>query len=581
MKRAAVVGALAMAALAGCRTAPPARVEPPVAVTRAAEARTAWQQHVDGLLEAAYDAASGSSAEDYNACELEILEALQQARTQPGFNEDDAAYVAQVQDELERLGDQVGEDDTEADASQAADQEVPPEPLPVPEEKVAEAKEKAKKDAFDLPVTVNNEVASLIDYYTGPYHDKLILALERGAQYIPFIRQEFAKAGLPQDLAYLPLVESAFNTRARSRARAQGMWQFMKGTARLYNLRCDGLVDERNDPYLATEAAVSHLADLYSDFNDWELALAAYNSGSGNVRRALRRAHGQTSFWKIRRYLPRETRNYVPAFWAALLVAKHPENYGLPKPDVDPPCVARVPVTGALDLDVLADHLELSADDLATLNPALIHRLTPARGTYRLAVPCGDEQVVTAALESIPPDERIRRYLHTVQRGDTLGALARRYGSNVDAIMVANGIRNPRALSVGRTLVIPRGPGRYAYAQESSSRAEGGRHVVRRGETLGALARRYGTSVGAIMAANGLHDPRQLRAGRSIVIPSRSRRRVIASRAVEAPDRYVVRRGDTLYGIARRFGLSVPGIQRINALADTTIHPGDVLRLSQ
>ncbi len=244
--------------------------------------------------------------------------------------------------------------------------------------------------------------------------------------------------------------------------------------------------------------------------------------------------------------------------------------------------MARVTVTGALDLDVLADHLDLSADDLAALNPALIHRLTPARGTYRLAVPCGQEQVVTAALESIPQDERIRRYLHTIQRGDTLGALARRYGSNVDAIMSANGIRNPRHLSIGKTLVIPRGAGRYAYAAAAVGTPPDGHHTVRRGETLGLLARRYGTSVSAIMGANGLSDPRQLRAGRSIVIPSRSHHRVVAARTSSGPpDRYVVRHGDTLYAIARRFGVSVPSLKAINALDDATIHPGDVLRLSQ
>jgi membrane-bound lytic murein transglycosylase D len=262
-------------------------------------------------------------------------------------------------------------------------------------------------------------------------------------------------------------------------------------------------------------------------FGSWELALAAYNCGPGNVQRALRRNKGNTDFWTLRRYLRRETRNYVPALWAVVVVTKNPAAYGLPPIEEHPPCLARVPVKGALDLDVLAQRAGLDAGDLADLNPALKMRLTPANGSYQLAVPCGLQSDVAEVIAGIPPSERVRRFLHVIQKGDTPGAIARRYGSSVDAIMAANGLRNPRALRIGQTLIVPRG---------------------------GVVA---------------------------------SERRTVASSSPRRPHahtatrKYVVRRGDTLYGIAHRFGTSTGELQKRNNLADDTIRPGDVILLSR
>jgi membrane-bound lytic murein transglycosylase D len=287
-------------------------------------------------------------------------------------------------------------------------------------------------------------------------------------------------------------------------------------------------VDERNDPYLATGAAVQHLSDLYREFGSWELALAAYNSGAGRVERAMRRANGNNDFWTIRRFLRRETRNYVPALWAVVVATKNPEAYGLPRFPDDPTCLARVKVVGALDLDVLAERGNLDGDQLAELNPALTRKLTPAVGSYQLAVPCGRETQVAEAIAAIPPADRVRRFLHVVRSGDTLGAIARRYGSTVDTIMPANDIRNVRALRIGQTLVVPRGTGAV------STRVGGGRRP----------------------------------AGEKVA-------------AAESRERYVVRRGDTLFAIARRFGTSTEELQRRNRLPDTTIRPGDVLYLTR
>jgi membrane-bound lytic murein transglycosylase D len=598
-----LIAGLLVSALFACRSAaPPTGQVASSTMTGVAEAKIAPPQpsgaaanaEVEGLLSAAQNAVAEGDEDEFHDCEAAIYQALLNTPEPTPGSGAALTYVDDVLDELARLAEQMEESDAE-------DEEPPPEPGPVPQEKVTSAQDKARTAHFDLPVVINQEVTSLIDFYTGPYRERFIAALKRGARYLPFIREQLRKAKLPLDLAYLPLVESAFNPHARSRARAQGLWQFIASTARLYGLRCNGLVDERNDPYLSTEAAVQHLSDLYSTFGSWELALAAYNSGAGRVERAVRRAHGNTDFWQIRRYLRRETRNYVPALWAVVVATKSPDAYGLPKIEDDPVCLARVPVEGALDLDVLAERGNLDGDELADLNPALTRRLTPALGSYQLAVPCGEEEQVAQVIASIPPGERVRRFLHVVHAGDTLGAIASRYGSSVDAIMAANGIRNPRRLRIGQTLVVPRGPGEPAAPRHrtlppaettAAARETPGHYVVRRGDTLYAIARRFGCSVHTIEAANRIHNPHELHVGQVLVVPGNTGgraghrggvRRTTGERMASAdpPERYVVRRGDTLYGIARRFGTSAAELRRRNGLQDTTIRPGDVLILTR
>jgi len=207
----------------------------------------------------------------------------------------------------------------------------------------------------DFPLVLNSTVESFLEAMTSPseYHRRIETGLVRAGTYLPMIRSELGEAGLPLDLAYLPLIESAFSVKAYSRARACGMWQFISSTGRHYGLEVGSLVDERRDPVRSTEAAVAYLEDLYGEFDDWYLALAAYNSGAGNVRRAIRRS-GSRDFWTLRRYLPRETRNYVPAFIASVIVAKHPAKYGFTAPQDRPWNYDTIEVPDALDLQFLA-----------------------------------------------------------------------------------------------------------------------------------------------------------------------------------------------------------------------------------
>jgi membrane-bound lytic murein transglycosylase D len=500
----------------------PAAPTPPTAVS--------IREDVDPLLEKARAAVADGDEEEYRDCEVAVAEVMAQHRDLYGMSPEFTAYVSEVFAELTSLDQDLADGDENATA-------LPSELAPVPQERVAEMQERASQLRFDLPVVVNQEVASLVDYYIGRGREWFIRASERGARYLPTIREELQRAGLPLDLAYLPMVESGFNARARSRARAQGLWQFVAGTGRLYDLHSDGLVDERNDPEKATRAAVRHLADLHGMFGDWELALAAYNSGAGRVLHAQKRAKGAKDFWSIRRALPKETRNYVPGLWAALVVAKNPTLYGLPVFEDCVPCSGRIPIDGALDLQVLAERAQLDIAVLADLNPALAHSITP-RGSYQLAVPCGEEQRLSAIVAGIPESERIKRFLHVVRKGDTPSSIARLYGSSVDAIMAANGLKSPRSLRIGQTLTVPRTPTRQGERTHTATKPP--------------------TKAPAVSAQ---------------AAPT-------ATPARQKGKRYVVRQGDTLSSIARRFGTSATELQRLNSISDSRINPGDVLQLA-
>lgn len=543
---AAALATLTLAA-AACRTPTspsqtilPEPIPARVSVQEPSAETMARIRQADEVLGEARTAALAGDSDEFAACEAVLTELLcregELITGSPGLT----ALAIDAIAELDRLADALAQQQEngsgeESDEGEEAESEAVPADLePVGRDRIAEIQGRAAKEVFSLPVVINEDVTALIDFYTGRHRERFAASLQRAADYLPFIRDEMRKASLPEDLAFLPLIESGFNPRARSRARAQGLWQFMKGTARLYELRVDSVVDERNDPYLATHAAVRHLQDLWSLFGDWELVLAAYNSGAGRVQRAMARSKGGTDYWSLRRHLPRETRNYVPAMWAALVVAKSPEAFDFQVVEGKPLCLERIPVTGALDLEVLAERTGIPVDELDALNPALVHRLTPAHGTYQLAVPCGFGPCAAETLAAIPTSERIQRVLYTVKKGDTPSGIARRFGSTVNALVAANSPRILRNLKVGATLVVPRSgvpTKERATSRRTTSRLASGKKSTRPGE-------------------------------------------------MTAPRQYVVRKGDTLYDIARRYGTTAAALQRRNKLSSTRIHPGKVLIIS-
>ena len=396
------------------------------------------------------------------------------------------------------------------------------------------AEDALRGEANDLAITLNDPVLACIDLYQGELREWFGEALARGGRYLPKIREAFAAEGVPQDLAYVALVESAFKTGALSRAKAKGVWQFIPSTGRRFGLRQDWWVDERSDPDKSTRAAAKYLKELHELFGDWNLALAGYNAGEGKVQRAIE-TYGSEDFWELaqtRAFRP-ETRNYVPMIHAAVVVAKAPEKYGF---DVEPEPVLdadSVRVHDAVDLRVVAECAGSSLDRLRLLNPSLRRLATPAHRSFDVRVPRGTAAATSACLDAIPAERRVAFRAHVVARGQTLASIARRYGTRTADIAQANGL-SPRAkLARGQELIIPVNPRaaaqeetRVAAAQASSPeperpQAEDGKvrvsYRVKAGDTLSAIARAFKTTIGALQSWNGLQGSR-IAAGHTLTI---------------------------------------------------------------
>jgi len=395
------------------------------------------------------------------------------------------------------------------------------------------AEEVLTQESNDLAVELNDAVLSCIDLYQGPLHDWFASALARGGRYLPQIREVFASEGVPQDLAYVALVESAFKTGALSRAKAKGMWQFIAGTGKRYGLAQDWWVDERSNPEKATRAAAKYLKELHDQFGDWNLALAAYNWGEGRVSRWVERT-GAEDFWTLTEsaYMPQETRNYVPMIHAAIVVAKAPEKYGF---DVTPEPVLSyetVPVQGAVDLRVIAECAGTGLDSVQGLNPELRRLATPANRTFDVKVPQGRGPTLKRCLAELPAEKRVTFRTHVVARGQTLASVARLYGAKVADVASANAIEASKAkrLARGTELIIPiprasvPPPKRStASATEVADLTTGRTRIqyrVKPGDTLTAIAARYRATVHELMSWNNLSGS-QLAAGDLLTVYAR------------------------------------------------------------
>jgi membrane-bound lytic murein transglycosylase D len=347
-------------------------------------------------------------------------------------------------------------------------------------------------------------------------------AYRRSGLYRPMILEELRQEGLPEQLSWIPLIESAFKPRALSRARALGMWQFIRSTGYRYGLKQDKYVDERMDPVKATRAAIQYMVELHKMFGDWTTAIAAYNCGEAAVQRVIRyqKIDYFDSFWDIFANLPFETARHVPRFIATLLIVGDPAKYGFELPAPEPPLAFdTIRVNAAFRLATLSQKLGLDAALLVGLNPELRHDSTP-NYEYDLRVPAGYGETCLASIvtlpQYIPPDVVTDR--HTVRRGDTLGAIARRYRTSVDAIKRLNGLRG-NLIRVGQVLRVPsRGGVETAAAPVPQAKpGETITYVVRNGDNLFQIAKTYGTTVELIKAANGL-DSDIITVGQKLVI---------------------------------------------------------------
>ncbi len=416
-----------------------------------------------------------------------------------------------------------------------------PEALPSPLDEIAEVNlfqievdpaleelvsEDLRETRFEIPVVVNREVLKFLDYYQGRGRHIMEEGLRRSGRYIRLFKEIFAEEQVPGDLIFMAHVESLFRPQALSRARAKGIWQFVRGTGKLYGLEAGWWVDERADVEKSTRAAARHLKDLYAEFQDWNLALAAYNAGAGRIRRVLQR-HGAMDYWTMtsRRLLPRETRNYVPSILAAIIIFRHPERYGFdvePAPEIE---YDTAPVNFQVDLRVVAEAMGLPVSAILELNPELQRGLTPSEPTeYLLKVPRGSADALRAALEKIPPEKRLRFAHHQVANGETLSQIARRYGVSVRAIAETNRIRNVNRLSLRQNLIIPLSNLGPPPSARKSARAtpqpasRKGVHTVRRGETLYWIARANGVTVKDLAAWNSLRPSQTIFPGQKLLL---------------------------------------------------------------
>lgn len=361
---------------------------------------------------------------------------------------------------------------------------------------------------YEIPLQTNDAVEGWVDYFRSEVPDRFATYLRRMGRYEPMIRAKLREAGLPQDLLYLAVIESGMNPHAYSRARAVGLWQFIAGTARRYGLEVDYWVDERRDPVKATDAAIRYLSDLYDEFGSWYLAVAAYNAGEGRVRWGIART-GSRSYWDLvdARVLRRETRNYVPKLIAAALIGHDPAQYGFG--DVQPDArlaYDSVTVPDATSFDVIAKAAGVSESAVEEMNPEYPRHVTPPGHEALVRIPDGHAEHFASAYAEIPASKRVTWLVHTVTRGQTLSGIAGRYGTSVRAIMAANRGVSPRRLQIGQRLVVPRrGASSATLASATRARPSGpSTVVVRRGDTLWAIARRYNVSTRELMAWNGL-----------------------------------------------------------------------------
>lgn len=360
---------------------------------------------------------------------------------------------------------------------------------------------RAERPYGEIPITVNPAVEESLRYFQTVIPERFQEWLTRFYQYQPVLEQIFAEFQLPTELVFLSIVESGFNPRAYSRARAAGPWQFMKSTGRLYGLQVDWYVDERRDPIKSTVAAAQHLRDLYDRFGSWPLALAAYNAGAGKITRAIQRAKTK-DFWEIRntRYIRRETKNYVPRFMAATIIASNPFLYGFSGPSGDRHQYGEVLLTQKAHLRSIAEETGIPLEELRRLNPELRRSITPpSRDGYFLKVPVGMrdrfEEVrgqIAAWTQPEPPEQEWYR----IRRGDSLSTVAHRFGMSVAQLKEMNNLSSSIIRAGDRLRVL--------VSEKTSQERDTKWYRVRQGDSLWSIAQRFRVSVRDLKALNNL-----------------------------------------------------------------------------
>jgi len=406
-------------------------------------------------------------------------------------------------------------------------------------------------------------------YFQGSY--------KRSGLYHHMMKEKMKKNGLPEELAWIPIIESGFKVRAYSRARALGLWQFISSTGYRFGLKKDRWTDERMDPEKATDAAIKYLKELHSYFGDWTTALASYNCGEFRVQRVIRaqRINYLDNFWDLFLMLPRETARFVPRFIATLLIIKNPQKYGIDLPNPDPPLTFdTLQVNQPVKLSTLSQKLELEAETLASLNPELRYKATPER-EYSLKIPLGYKEKTSEAIQKlsrwIPPQATY--IIHYVRRGETVSGIARRHRTSISAIARLNRMRRNYLIRPGQRLKIP-APGRRVVLTPRSFNLTKDKedliYTVKQGDSLHLIAAAFSTTIKKIKEQNKL-------SGNILTV---GQKLVIQAGVPEGTQLYTVKTGDTPYSIAKAYGMKLSQFLKLNRLRSRSrIYPGQKLRV--
>lgn len=476
----------------------------------------------------------------------------------------------------------------------------------------AKAQAEIKSTRSDLPLMMTDQVAGYISYFSNRGRGTFERAFARSGRYHDMMVSILKEEGVPQDLIYLAQAESGFHPLAVSRVGARGIWQFMGSRARGYGLSHNMWVDDRQDPEKSTRAAARHLKDLYNQFGDWYLAMAAYNSGPGTVQSAVRRT-GYADFWELyrRNVLPKETRNYVPIIVAMTIVSKNLSQYGFDDVSMEEPAkYDTVTVNYPVDLRLVAECVDATPVRLQELNPSLLRMTTPREGKFELHLPAGTKEQYETAIAEVPKDMRLWWRYHRVQSGDTLASLARSYHSTAKAIADKNHLEGTE-LEADAKLIIPVAAGKHPASDTATYARRITRYKVRRGDTVERVAENFGVSPQMVRRWNGLRGD-SLRGRRVLALhlpvtptvhdaelaTARSSKPTHAKKSVQTASskipaaqlkqsdeemasqasvvRHKVKYGETLYSIATAYKTTVAALKRDNRNV-AVLRPGMIL----
>jgi len=443
-----------------------------------------------------------------------------------------------------------------------------------------------------IPIVLNHDVQDGINFFLSKGKKVMQRWLDRSATVIPELMPHIREEGFPDEIIFLCMIESGFNYHAYSRAKASGPWQFISGTGRRYKLKINKWYDERRDPELSTHASMAYLRDLYGMFGDWYLVMAAYNCGENRIER-LRKIYGD-DFWTMKK-LPRQTRNYVPTYLAARIIFENPETYGFWKPDPIPPEPTDVVyLNQCIPLKELAECAGIDYEIFKMMNPAFLKTTTPPNGdSVRVRLPAGSiANGFWDRYASIRPSKHSSIFAtHIVKKGETIGGIARKYGVSVEEIVENsdNNIGRNNLIHIGQVLTIG---GVLAADTKSKSKPKPtevevavtpGTHRVADGETLIQIAKRYSLKVEDLASANDRRIDDVLQPGQVLNIrpsprklPDITHRKVETAAISDEGAEHLVVSGDTLWYLARRYGVTVDALRRANGL-----HPRSKLKLGQ